>query len=177
MTLAQTELEHQRQRWHDAAALEVIDKRLTWADGKKLLLNIEARSTSAQDKTLSNITQAYHRKIRRQEQIAAGIAALSPYACFTFFATQLAASHFENEARFIAATERFENDYFADIPSYFQTVVSPGQGTEKSTFFYTELAVSERLKLALGPLSLLLLYTGLCLMGGYAAFMRYDVKP
>ena len=99
ITLAQIELEHQRQRWHDDAALEVIDKRLTWDDGKKLLLNIEARSTSAQDKTLSNITQAYHRKIRRQEQIAAGIAALSPYACFTFFATQLAASHFENEAK------------------------------------------------------------------------------
>ena len=176
MTLAQAELEHQRQKWHDAAALEVIDKRLTWDDGKKLLLNIEARATSAQDKTLSNITQAYHRKIRKQEQIAAGIAVLSPYACFTFFATQLAASHFGNEANFLAATERFENEYFADIPSYFQTVVSPGQRAEKSTFFYTEPAVPERLKLALGPLSLLLLYTGLCLIGGYAAFMRYDVK-
>ena len=177
MTLAQTEVEHQRQRWHDAAALEVIDKRLTWADGKKLLLNIEARSTSTQDKTLSNITQAYHRKIRRQEQIASGIAALSPYACFTFFATQLAASHFENDAKFIAATERFENEYFADTPSYFQTVVSPGEVTEKSFFFYTEPTIPERLKLALGPLSLLLLYTGLCLIGGYGAFMRYDVKP
>ena len=176
MTLAQTEIEHQRQRWHDAAALEVIDKRLTWADGKKLLLNIEARSTSAQDKTLSNITQAYRRKIRRQEHIAAGIAALSPYACFMFFATQLAASHFDNEAKFIAATARFENQYFADTPSYFQTVVSPGQAIEKSTFFYTEPTVPERLKLALGSLTLLLLYTGLCLIGGYAAFMRYDVK-
>ena len=176
MTLAQTEIEHQRQRWHDAAALEVIDKRLTWADGKKLLLNIEARSTSTQDKILSNITQAYDRKIRRQEQTAAGIAALSPYACFTFFAAQLAASHFQNEATFIAATERFENQYFADTPSYFQTVVSPGEETEKSTFFYTEPTVPERLKLALGPLSLLLLYTGVCLIGGYAAFMRYDVK-
>lgn len=176
MTLAQTEIEHQRQSWHDAAALEVIDKRLTWTDGKKLLLNIEARSTSAQDKTLSNITQAYHHKIQKQEQIAAGIAVLSPYACFTFFATQLAASHFKNEAKFIAATERFENEYFADTPSYFQTIVSPGQGTEKSTFFYTESTVPERLKLALGSLSLLMLYTGLCLVGGYAAFMRYDVK-
>ena len=176
MTLAQTEIEHQRQRWHDAAALEVIDKRLTWADGKKLLLNVEARSTSAQDKTLSNIAQAYHHKIRRQEHIAAGIAALSPYACFTFFATQLAASHSDNEAKFIAATGRFETEYFADTPSYFQTVVSPGQGTEKSTFFYTEPTVPERLKIALGSLTLLLLYTGLCLIGGYAAFMRYDVK-
>ena len=99
MTLAQAELEHQRQRWHDDAALEVIDKRLTWDDGKRLLLDIEARATSAQDKELSNINQAYRRKIRRQEQIAAGIAALSPYACFTFFATQLAASHFENGAQ------------------------------------------------------------------------------
>ena len=176
MTLAQAELEHQRQRWHDDAALEVIDKRLTWDDGKKLLLDIEARATSAQDKELSNINQAYRRKIQRQEQIAAGIAALSPYACFTFFATQLAASHFENEAKFVAATERFENEYFADTPSYFQTVVSPGKETEKSTFFYTEPTVPERLKLALGPLSLLMLYTGLCLMGGYAAFMSYDVK-
>ena len=176
MTLAQTEIEHQRQNWHDAASLEVIDKRLAWADGKKLLLNIEAHSTSAQDKTLSNITQAYHRKIQKQEQIAAGIAVLSPYACFTFFATQLAASHFENEAKFIAATKRFENEYFADTPSYFQTVVSPEQENEKSTFFYTEPTVPERLKLAFGPLSLLLLYTGLCLMGGYAAFMRYDVR-
>ena len=176
MTLAQAEIEHQRQRWHDAAALEVIDKRLTWTDGKKLLLNIEARSTAAQDKTLSNITQAYHRKIRRQEQIAAGIAALSPYACFTFFATQLAASHIENEAKFIAATERFENEYFADTPSYFQTVVSPEQGYEKSTFLYTDPTVKERLESGFGFLSLLLLYTGLCLIGGYAAFMRYDVK-
>ena len=176
MTLAQTELEHQRQTWHDDAALEVIDKRHTWEEGKELLLNIEARASSAQDKTLSNITQAYHRKIRRQEQIAAALAALSPYACFTFFATQLAASHFGNEANFLAATERFENEYFADTPSYFQTVVSPEQGDEKSTFFYSEPTVTERLKLALGPLSLLLLYTGLCLMGGYAAFMRYDMK-
>ena len=176
LTLVQTELEHQRRTWHDDAALEVIDKQLTWGQGKKLLLSIEARATSMQKKALSNITQAYRRKIRRQEQIAVGIATLSPYACFTFFATQLAASHFENEAKFIAATERFENEYFADTPSYFQTVVSPGQATEKRTFFYTEPTVTERLKLALGPLSLLLLYTGLCLIGGYAAFMRYDVK-
>ena len=89
MTLAQTEIEHQRQRWHDAAALEVIDKRLTWADGKKLLLNIEARSTSAQGKTLSNITQVYHRQIRRQEQIAAGIAVLSPVCLLYVFCNSI----------------------------------------------------------------------------------------
>ena len=110
--------------------------------------------------------------MQRQEQIATGIASLSPYACFTLFSSQLAATDLVSEARFVAAAERFDNEYFPEGTSTY----SGPQWNEKPTFSYTEPTVNERMKSSITPLSLLLMFTALFLVGGYVAFLRYDVR-
>ena len=54
---------------------------------------------------------------------------------------------------------------------------TPIEKRNEVNFSHTELTVNERLKSGFVPLCLLLLFTTLFLMGGYAAFLRYDVKP
>ena len=172
--LAVIELEHQRRKEHDENALEVINKRLTWdAGGGKLLRETETRFINAKRGTLSTFASDYRRKLRKQEQIAAGIASLSPYASFTLFATRLAGTDLGSEDKFVAATEQFYNKYF-EVTS--AVSVSGRQREEKLNFLYTEPTVSERLKSGLAPLSILLLFTALFLVGGYVIFLRGAVK-
>ena len=181
LKLAEKELQDQRQRWHDEASLEVIDRRLSLADGRKLQVDTEARFINAKKEALSKLTVDYRRKVQRQEQIASAIASLSPYACFTSFVTQLAGTDSRSEAKFITASERFDSEYFNELSRALQHTLpymEPETPIEKEDIFsYTELTVHERLKSGFVPLALLLLFTTLFLIGGYAAFLRYDVKP
>jgi ABC-type transport system involved in multi-copper enzyme maturation permease subunit len=172
MRLMEKELSLQRKRNHEEAALEVIDKRLSRDAAMPLFRDIEERFMTAKKKALSNLTANYRNKVQRQEQIATGIASLSPYVCFTLFASQLAATDLGSEAKFIAATERFYNEYFPEGISLF----SGPQWNEKPAFSYTEPTVNERMKSSITPLSLLLMFTALFLVGGYVAFLRYDVR-
>ncbi len=181
MKIVEKELQDQRQRWHDEASLEVIDRQLSLADGRKLQVDTEARFINAKKEALSKLTVDYRRKVQRQEQIAAAIASLSPYACFTSFATQLAGTDSRSEAKFIAAVERFDSEYFNELSRVLQHTLPYMEAEtpiEKGDIFsYTERTVNERLKSGFVPLALLLLFTTLFLIGGYAAFLRYDVKP
>jgi len=163
MKLKEIDLDRQRREWHEKAALEVIDKRLSQDAAMPLFRDIEARYITAQKRVLSGLTEEYRRKVQRQEQIATGIASLSPYVCFTLFTSQLAATDLVSEARFVDAVERFDNEYLFNY-------------NDKPTFLYTEPTVSERLESSIIPLSLLLLFTALFLVGGYVAFLRYDVR-
>ena len=171
--LAVVELEHQRQEEHDENALEIINKLLPSNVGQRLLQDTETRFIDAKRGTLSKLASDYRRKLRKQEQIAAGIASLSPYASFKLFATRLAGTDLGSEDKFIAATERFYDEYFKGT-----TIVSASgqQREEKLVFSYTEPTVSERLRSGLAPFSILLLFTALFLMGGYVIFLRGDVK-
>ena len=161
MLLVENELNDEGQKAHEARALEIIEKRLT--DGH--FWPVQRKLNESKREIQKKMTLDYRRKVRRQEQITEGIASLSPYACFTFFATRLAGTNGESEARFIAAVERF---------SYDEWELKRNQ--ENPNFSYTEPRVSDRLKSALAPLSLLLLFTAVFLVGGYAAFLRYDVR-
>ena len=171
--LALIELEHQRQEEHEKNALEVIDKKLGGEAGGKLMQGTEERFINAKRKTLSKLASDYRRKLRKQEQIASMIASLSPYASFALFATRLAGTDLENEDRFIAATERFYNEYFEGTSI---VSVSGRQREEKAVFSYSEPTLGERLKSSIAPISILLLFTSLFLVGGYVAFLRSDVK-
>lgn len=182
LKLAEKDLQRQRQKWHDEASLEVIDKRLSLPDAWKLQVDAEARFISAKKEALSKLTEGYRRKVDKQEQVAAAIASLSPYACFTSFVTQLAGTDSRSETQFIATAERFDNEYFDDLNWVLQHTL-PHTKTETSidrrneiNFSHTELTVNERLKSGFAPLCFLLLFTALFLVGGYAAFLRYDVK-
>ncbi len=181
LKLAEKELQDQRQRWHDEASLEVIDRRLSLADGRKLQVDTEARFINAKKEALSKLTVDYRRKVQRQEQITAAIASLSPYACFASFVTQLAGTDSRSEAQFIAAAERFDSEYFNELSRALQHTLPHMEAEppiEKGDVFsYSELTVNERLKSGFVPLALLLLFTTLFLVGGYAAFLQYDVKP
>lgn len=171
MKLQEKELHRQRRKAHDELALELIEKRLNHAPG---FLEIEKSFNDTQRKMFSRITADYRRAVQRQEQAAAGIATLSPYACFVFLVTQLSTTDPESEARFIASAERFHFDeYYPEGTSW----VSKPQWDEPPIFSYTELGTSNLLKTGTAPLALLLLFTTLFLIGGYAAFLRYDVKP
>jgi ABC-type transport system involved in multi-copper enzyme maturation permease subunit len=171
--VAVIELEHQRQKEHDENALEIINKRLPANIGGKLLQDTEIHFINDKRETLSEFASDYRRKLRKQEQIAAGIATLSPYASFALFATRLAGTDLGSEDKFIAATEQFYNKYFEGTSI---VSVSGRQREEKLKFLYTEPTVSERLKSALAPLSILLLFTALFLVGGYVIFLRGAVK-
>ena len=181
LKLVEKDLQGQRQKWHDEASLEIIDKRLSLPAAWKLQVDTEARYINAKKDALSKLTVEYRRKVDKQEQIAAGIASLSPYACFTSFVTQLAGTDSRSEARFIATAERFDNEYFDDLNRVLQQTL-PHIKTEspiekgKVIFSHSEPTVNERLKHGFVPLSLLLLFTTLFLVGGYAAFLRYDVR-
>ena len=183
MKLVEKDLQHQRQQWHDEASLEVIDKRMLLADAWKVQVDTEARFINAKKEALSKLTVDYRRKVQQQEQIAAAIAALSPYACFTSFVTQLAGTDSESEAQFIATAERFDREYFDELSRVLQHMLphieteTPIKKRNEVNFSHTELTVNERLKSGFVPLCLLLLFTTLFLIGGYAAFLRYDVKP
>lgn len=182
MKLVEKELQGQRQRWHDEASLEVIDRGRSLAEGRTLQVDTEVRFINAKKEALSKLTVDYHRKVDKQEQIAAGIASLSPYACFTSFVTQLAGTDSRNETQFIAAAERFGPEYFDDLSRVLQHTLpyieaEPPIEKGEIIFSYSEPTVNERLKHGFVPLSLLLLFTTLFLVGGYAAFLRYDVKP
>ncbi len=170
MKLQEKELHRQRREAHDELALELIEKRLTQGPG---FVEIEKSFNDTQRKIFSRITADYRRAVQRQEQAAATIATLSPYACFAFFVTQLAATDPESEARFIASAERFHFDEY--YPNGTSWVSKPGWD-EKPVFSYTELGTSNLLKTGMAPLALLLLFTILFLVGGYAAFLQYDVK-
>ena len=170
MKLQEKDLHNQRQEAHDELALELIEKRLTQGPG---FVEIEKSFNDTQRKTFSRITADYRRTVQRQEQAATTIAALSPYACFVFFVTHLALTDPESEARFIASAERFHFDeYYPEGTSW----VSKPQWDQKPVFSHTELGTSALLKTATAPLTLLLLFTTLFLIGGYAAFLRYDVR-
>ena len=182
MKIVEKELQDQRQRWHDETSLEVIDRRLSLADGRKLQVDTEARFINAKKEALSKLTVDYRRKVDKQEQIAAGIASLSPYACFTSFVTQLAGTDSRSEAQFIATVERFDSEYFDELGRALQNTLpyietqTPIEKRNEVNFSHTELTVNERLKSGSVPLCLLLLFTTLFLIGGYAAFLRYDVR-
>ena len=183
MKLVEKELQGQRQRWHDEASLEVIDRRMSLANGQKLQVNTEARFITARKEALSKLTVDYRRKVQRLEQISTAIASLSPYACFTSFVTQLAGTDSRSDAQFIASADRFDREYFDELNKALQNTL-PHTGTEApiekgdgAIFSHTELTVNERLKQCFVPLCLLILFTTLFLIGGYAAFLRYDVKP
>lgn len=170
MKLQEKELHRQRREAHDELALELIEKRLTQGPG---FVEIEKSFNDTQRKIFSRITADYRRAVQRQEQAAATIATLSPYACFAFLVTQLAATDPESEARFIASAERFHFDeYYPDGTSW----VSKPEWDEKPVFSYTELGTSNLVQTSTTPLALLILFTTLFLMGGYAAFLQYDVK-
>ena len=181
LKLVEKDLQGQRQKWHDEASLEIIDKRLSLPAAWKLQVDTEARYINAKKDALSKLTAEYRRKVDKQEQIAAGIASLSPYACFTSFVTQLAGTDSRSEAQFIATAERFDNEYFDDLNRVLQQTL-PHIKTEspiekgKVIFSHSEPTVNERLKHGFVPLALLLLFTTLFLVGGYAAFLRYDVR-
>ena len=173
MKLQEKELHRQRRRAHNELALELIEKRFSHAPGFVEFVEIEKFFNDTQRKMFSRITANYRRAVQRQERVAAGIATLSPYACFVFLATQLAATDPESEARFIVSAERFHFDeYYPDGTSW----VSKPEWDEKPVFSYTELGTSNLLKTGMAPLALLLLFTTLFLMGGYAVFLQYDVK-
>ena len=182
LKLAEKDLHRQRQKWHDEASLEVIDKRMSLPDAWKMQVDAEARFINAKKEALSKLTKGYRREVDKQEQIAAAIASLSPYACFTSFVTQLAGTDSRSEAQFIATAERFDNEYFDDLNRVLQHTLphiqtdSPIEKRNEINFSYTERTVNERLKSGFVPLALLLLFTTLFLIGGYAAFLRYDVR-
>jgi hypothetical protein len=171
--LAVIELQHQRRKEHDENALEIIDKRLPSNTGVEMMRDTETRFINTKRETLSRFASDYRRKLQKQEQIAAVIASVSPYASFTLFATRLAGTDLGSEDKFIAATEQFYDKYF-EVTS--AVSVSGRQREEKLNFLYTEPAVSERLKSGLAPLSILLLFTALFLVGGYVIFLRGAVK-
>lgn len=171
--LAVIELEHQRRREHEENALKVLDERLWWDEGGKLAGEIENRYIEAKRGTLSKSASDYRRKLQKQEQIAAVIASVSPYASFKLFATRLAGTDLGSEDKFVAAAEHFYNKYFEGT-SIFSASGRPRK--EKLSFSYTEPTVSERLKSGLAPFIILLLFTSLFLIGGYVIFLRSDVK-
>ncbi len=140
---------------------------------QKMLVDTEERYINAKRGTLSKFASDYRRKLRKQEQIGAGIALLSPYASFTLFATRLAGTDLGSEAKFVEAAERFYNKYFEGT-----SIVGTAerQSDEKLIFSYAEPTVGERLRSGLGPLIILLLFTTLFLIGGYVAFLRGNVK-
>jgi hypothetical protein len=167
------ELEQQRREGHTEKALEVINNRLWWDDGERLMREVEERFINAKRDRLSKLTSDYRRKLLKQEQISAGIASISPYACFTLFAARLAGTDLASEDKFIAATERYCNEYFRGT----SVIFSPGRSREeKPVFSYSEPALGERLRSGIAPLSILLLFTALFLIGGYVIFLRGDVK-
>jgi len=173
VNLAVIELENQRREEHDKNALEVLDKRLWWDASGKLMQETEARFINTKRETLSKLASDYRRKLREQEQISVWIASLSPYACFTLFATRLAGTDLESEDKFIAASEQFYNKYFEGV----SIISTPErQGEEELKFTYNEPSLGERLGSSLAPLSILLLFTALFLIGGYVIFLRSDVK-
>ena len=168
----ENELMQQRKQRHEEAALSTIDNRLTWDAVLKLSRDIEKRFYEDKKEKLSELTRDYRRSVQKQEQIAGEIARLSPYACFMFFVSRLATTDPSSEAKYIAASEQFDKEYFAKV-----TLAGENKSSEKPSFLYIEPTVNERLKSGFVPLALLLLFTILFLMGGYAAFMRYDVNP
>ena len=173
MNLAVIELEQQRREEHTEKALEVINNRLWWDDSGRLMREVEERFINAKRDRLSKLTSDYRRKLLKQEQISAGIASISPYACFTLFAARLAGTDLGSEDKFIAATERYYNEYFEGT----SVVFAPGNPREeKPAFSHNEPALGDRLRSGIAPLSILLLFTALFLIGGYVIFLRSDVK-
>ncbi|MFC1714680.1 ABC transporter permease subunit [Candidatus Poribacteria bacterium] len=171
--VAVIELERQRKQEHEENAVEIIDKRIVGDAGRTLLVDTEKRFIDAKRETLSNFASDYRRKLRKQEQIGAGIASLSPYASFTLFATRLAGTDLGSEAKFVEAAEQFYNKYFEGTSI---VTTSGGERGEKLLFSYAEPTVGERLRSGLGPLIILLLFTTLFLIGGYVVFLRRNVK-
>ena len=167
LKLVEKDLQRQRQKWHDEASLEIIDKRMSLPAAWKLQVDTEARYINAKKDALSKLTVEYRRKVDKQEQIATGIAALSPYACFTSIVTQLASTDSRNESQFIATAERFDNEYFDDLNRVLQQTLphikieTPIEKRNEVNFSYTGHTVNERLKSGFMPLALLLLFTTL----------------
>ena len=182
LKLVEKDLQRQRQKWHDEASLEVIDKRMSLPAAWKLQVDTEARFINSKKEALSKLTVDYRREVDKQEQITAAIASLSPYTCFTSFVTQLAGTDSRSEAQFIATAERFDTEYFDHLNRVLQNTLphiktdTPIEKRNEVNFSHTELTVNERLKSGFVPLCLLLLFTTLFLIGGYAAFLRYDVR-
>ena len=173
MNLAVIELEQQRREEHTEKALEVINNRLWWDESGRLMREVEERFINAKRDRLSKLTSDYRRKLLKQEQISAGIASISPYACFTLFAARLAGTDLGSEDKFVAATERYYNEYFEGT----SVVFTPGRPREeKPAFSHNEPALGERLRSGIAPLSILLLFAALFLIGGYVVFLRSDVK-
>ena len=165
--LAEIDQVYQRRDEHNEAAREVIDKRLQPNEGGGMYGAIERRYIAGKKEATARLDGEYRRQVQRQEKIAVGIASLSPYACFTFFASRLAGTGLNSEDHFVAAVKRFEEAYFSE---------ENGSDEEKSEFFYGERRVTDRLKSSLPHLSLLAVFTVLFLVGGYARFLRYDVR-
>lgn len=171
--LALIELEHQRRKEHDENALEVINKRILWPASGKMMQDTEERFIKAKRETLSKLASNYRLNLQKQEQIASGVAYLSPYASFTLLTTRLAGTDLGSDANFIAATERFYNEYFEGTSII---SVSGGERGKKLIFSYSEPNLGKRLKSSLAPFSILLFFTALFLVGGYVIFMRANIK-
>lgn len=169
--LAVIELERQRQKEHDENAMEVLDKKLWWDSTWELMQKAETNYINAKREALSRLASDYRGKLRKQEQIAAGIAAVSPYASFKLFASRLAGTDLESEDKFIAESVRYYNEYFEGT-----SIVAPSQRQEKPVFSYRESTIGERLKSGLAQIIILLLFNALFLVGGYVIFMRSGVK-
>ena len=56
LKLVETDLQRQRQRWHDEASLEVIDERMSLPAAWKLQVDTEARFINAKKEALSKLT-------------------------------------------------------------------------------------------------------------------------
>ena len=168
----ENELIQQRQQRHEETALLTIDNRLTWDTVLKLSRDIEKRFYKDKKEKLSELIMDYRRRVQRQEHIATEIACLSPYACFVFFVSQLAAADSGSEAKYIAASEQFDKEYFAKV-----TLAGKDKVSEKPSFLYSEPTVNERLRSGFVPLFLLLLFTILFLVMGYITFLKSDVRP
>jgi ABC-type transport system involved in multi-copper enzyme maturation permease subunit len=173
VNMAVIELENERREEHEKNALEIIDKRLIQDVGGRMLSDTETRFINDKRKTLSDFAADYRRRLQRQEQIGAGMALVSPYASFTLFATRLAGTDLASEAKFIEAAEQFYNKYFEGT-----SIVSASgrQREEELLFSYSEPAIDERLRSALAPLVVMLLFTALFLVGGYVVFLHKSVK-
>jgi hypothetical protein len=153
-----------RQR-HEAAALEVIERKLSKKEAFQIAGQIESEWLKEKKQRLTNMDGDYLRKIQRQEQIAKEISSLSPYACFMYLVNGLANTDAESHERFLTQTARFDGEYFS----------TENKNNEKPRFHYEDAAVAERMKHSLPQLIILLLLNGLFLILGFVVFLRADV--
>ena len=123
------------------------------------------------------VRQAHIRALDRQAAIGQALTCLSPYASFTYLATDLSQTGLRGEVRFRRAVDRFKRDVVAYVGGQLstRTMFDPLDAASFPFFQYR----ARGSPLEAGDLLHFLLLTGfnaVFYLGAHVSFMRYDVR-